>query len=465
MSDSENDTKHRSKSSNCDVEEDGLEEIMLSRSSQSLNLSSSSNVWSKGSLETSTALSDSCDSGIYEGNRKRALHKQEATLHTLNKNKALCISSNQDGPKDSAIKHGDNAPNPVERPDSFPVTDTRYNRPISKPGTLRSSRRSAPNLMQFAIDEAEEDDEAVRLSRPTRPKTAYVRKRNGHALPSAKKTKTSPSKESDSDLSIFSDDDDFDSDVVSIPDETLAQGTPRGQDMTTIKLGPKFSRVTHNGPERVDWWTAVPPLEEDECLTAIYSARSQSSIAARIDESGIGKKASERSISSVILLSPLESFDPACFSRASSSCPFCRTTNNSHATECSHSRDLHSCIQENFVSTPRCINSHNHIYTNTNTTRQHQCFICARPLHHELSDINTYHTEKNSKVTSSENTNSHLSKTSIPKTSTITTSSSRAPASAFSASITNLVCSDCIGPNQSPAHLVSAREVSYSSLE
>ena len=235
-----------------------------------------------------SGLSDSCDSGIYEGHKGRQ-QQQLSSRSTRNRISSATAHrrNNSNGKVDDSVSS------------SGAHLDTRYNRPV--PGTMRSNPRSAPNLQQLAIDEVDEDEEAfaLRMSRPVRPKSAHVRRKRGSEQ-NVTKSRTELRKRSDGESSEFSDDDDWDSDLLSIPDETNIMSS-RTHDHTNVKLGPKFNQVsrTGSGPGQGqdDWWTGITPLDDN-----LMTSRSTGSFLSRVVDNNFAKKAS---LSSVIL-SPIE---------------------------------------------------------------------------------------------------------------------------------------------------------------
>ena len=256
--------------------------------------------WAKTSTVDGLAggLSDSCDSGIYDGNKRSQILSTKTSRDRI-------ISSKQKGDNEHlGSRNKDGTSSRLDR--SSDVIDTRFNRPISKPGSIRPNPKSVPNLQELAIHEVDEDEEAfaLRMNRPVRPKSAHVRRKRSEttksmSTPSKKRTKNN--KRSDGESSEFTDDEDFDSDLLSIPDETDIQLGSRGSSHTTVKLGPKFERVGSEG--QGDWWTGLTPLEDE-----VVTARSTGSFLSRVEDNNFAKKAS---LSSVILLSSIESTDPA----------------------------------------------------------------------------------------------------------------------------------------------------------
>ena len=164
-------------------------------------------------------------------------------------------------------------------------------------GILKQPQHSIPSLASFTIKEEEELGKRKTKKRQTakrvpRPKSANVRKRrntkseqscsSGIHEKSRRKDTNSDEFSDVSDSSGSSQSDFDDDDVISIPDET--QNTP-GLDDGVVKLGPHF--VVGQGHS--DWWDA--PTSD------AYDVKHKN----RDSGNFIMKKASERSISSIIL--------------------------------------------------------------------------------------------------------------------------------------------------------------------
>ncbi|XP_046354275.1 uncharacterized protein LOC124133785 isoform X1 [Haliotis rufescens] len=212
------------------------------------------------------ALSDSHDSGISEVGRGRpgGVDARELERHFF--------ESNQEGPGTPRSLYGSGS---RHRPEMAP-TDHGNN--------YRLHLRRNHSLSEFAITEEDEESTPTR-TRMVRPKSANVRKRRG--LKSGRRrsgTEKSRKTESTGGLSSDATDSDLDSedsDVLSIPDET--------------------------GPFRLndDWWRLDSSVTRDPRDYGSFSVRS-------VHDVNIAKKASERSISSIILFDPVSTNSDWC---------------------------------------------------------------------------------------------------------------------------------------------------------
>ena len=319
--------------------------------------------------------SDSCDSGISisEGNRrnKTRTHTAVTSHHVTDLDSEDEMVEGNDvacgtdfvmtsTPRPASPKPFDSDYDGRRSAGSLGL-DTRKSRLHAHSAkSLRHNAHSSPNLLDHAIHEEDEEahdgepeDKRLRAQRPPRPKSAHFRKsraqahrgRTARSRGHASSTVGSVSGgESSADLT--SDDEDFDSDVLSIPDETHNAHSERPGTLTTVKLGPQFQAqtrisdtttiaaagtnpagdVSHN--DDTDWWT-----EDDGAGTARTrddgpeSSRSRgSSFTLRSNsrvwpEGRVAKKASERSISSILLTTAVEldstpasgATNPACF--------------------------------------------------------------------------------------------------------------------------------------------------------
>ncbi|KAK7101569.1 uncharacterized protein [Littorina saxatilis] len=322
--------------------------------------------------------SDSCDSGISigDGNKKsRSSYRHTATSRhvagELDSEEEMMVAGSEVGcgtdflmtstPRAGATtttasttKLADVAEHPDTMSPSHTSRKSRNAHSRSRTSSLRHNPNSAPNLLEHAIHEEDEDafdgepeDKRLRAQRPPRPKSAHFKKsRAGNS----QRGRTARSRQlnqhvgsasgGDSSAEVTSDEgeDDFDSDILSIPDETSPHVT-RPNTLTTIRLGPQFQAQTkiqdHDGHgndknEDMDWWA-----EDDGGSTARTSrdggrdssrSRASSSFTLRSHsrvwpEGRVAKKASERSISSILLTTAVEldsspataATNPACF--------------------------------------------------------------------------------------------------------------------------------------------------------
>lgn len=340
--------------------------------------------------------SDSCDSGISisEGNRKCKARHSVTSRHAA----APDLDSEEEGVAGADVACGTDflmtsTPRPAapklpggrsgeksgasvgggqdEAGQGEVDEDRTQGRSASK--SLKHSPNSAPNLLlDHAIHEEDEEahdgepeDKRLRAQRPPRPKSAHFRKsraqahrsRTAHSLsrPQAARASAGGSlsggESSADNMSSDEGEEDFDSDILSIPDETSQQqqqqqqpGGSRGRPntLTTIKLGPQFQAQTkiHDGAattaatttttththnntttttiadshdlsnnDSMDWWTeddgASSSRAKDSCRSRGSSFTLPSS-GRGWPEGRVAKKASERSISSILLTTAVE---------------------------------------------------------------------------------------------------------------------------------------------------------------
>ena len=226
--------------------------------------------------------SDSCDSGISisEGNRKSKARHNVTSHHAppdldseeevVEGNDVACGTdflmtstprlASSKLPEDATEKNAGSGCGQDQDADKGRL----QSRSVSK--SLRHNPHSAPNLVDHAIHEEDEEahdgepeDKRLRAQRPPRPKSAHFRKSRAQAQRS--RTAHSRSRphvggtagslsggESSADVSSDEGEEDFDSDILSIPDETSQPGG-RPSTLTTVKLGPQFQAQTkiHDG--------------------------------------------------------------------------------------------------------------------------------------------------------------------------------------------------------------------------
>nr|KAG5705568.1 hypothetical protein BaRGS_034766 [Batillaria attramentaria] len=314
--------------------------------------------------------SDSCDSGISvcEGAKQLKKGRQHVRanpgIHDVESEEEMVAGSDVGCGTDflmTSTPRQDVKKAESDSDGSVQLIDTRKGRPQSRTSSktsLRNNPHSAPNLLDHAIHEEDEEeydgepeDKRLRAQRPPRPKSAHFRKSRAQARARSAKSRSSHARngsvsggESSADLS--SEEDGFDSDVLSIPDETTSHSA-RPNTLTTIRLGPQFQAPTsppintpthndnhhlnhhHDHDDDMDWWNddVDSARQTGGHVSRTYSDYSASGSftwrgGVLVREGRVAKKASERSISSILLTtaveldssgSALNTTNPACF--------------------------------------------------------------------------------------------------------------------------------------------------------
>ncbi|XP_067684692.1 uncharacterized protein [Haliotis asinina] len=218
------------------------------------------------------ALSDSHDSGISEVGRGRpgGVDARELERHFF--------ESNQEGPGTPRLLYGSGS---RHRPEMAPSDHGN---------SYRLHLRRNHSLSEFAITEEDEESTPTR-TRMVRPKSANVRKRrglkSGRRRPGTEKSRKTDSPGGLSSDATDSDLDSEDSDVLSIPDETGPFQYGQGRGLND------------------DWWRLDSSVTRDPRDYGSFSVRS-------VHDVNIAKKASERSISSIILFDPVSTNSDWC---------------------------------------------------------------------------------------------------------------------------------------------------------
>ncbi|KAL8621774.1 hypothetical protein ACOMHN_016261 [Nucella lapillus] len=314
-------------------------------------------------------LSDSCDSGIsINESRRKSESRHHVTSQEMDSEEEEEMVEGNDvacgtdfvmtsTPRPSSPSRVFSAGRALEL--SFGKQDSRNAHHQHHEKSLRHNRHSSPNLLDHAIHEEDEEshegepeDKRLRAQRPQRPKSAHFRKSRAqtHRSRTGRSRQHQPSaggsvsgEESSADLTSDDGEEDFGSGMLTIPDETHRQGSGANNTLTTIKLGPQFQAQTkisdnnrHHGDDRhhnhhdpEDWW-----MEEqgsgsartvDGGRDSCHSGASSVTLTPSTwgwSESRVAKKASERSISSILLSTAMDldsssasaaSTNPACF--------------------------------------------------------------------------------------------------------------------------------------------------------
>ncbi|KAL8594930.1 hypothetical protein ACOMHN_038493 [Nucella lapillus] len=282
--------------------------------------------------------SDSCDSGISVGESQIREDKGKGRSGTLRHD---VDSEEEDGVMGhdvSAGRHGMVTPSrsrltgggvPVmEEYGSMTYSGGGYDsrkhrtRRTRGPGSksFRHQNHTSPTLLDDAIDEEDEEvqDGEVRAPRPPRIKSTHFRKSRSHTPRINSKTHGDSGGESSVDVSSHDgeDEDYFDPDILSIPDETGSQRL-RPDHLAALMLGQR-QRLHGSGslpnqsgfspllrPDSTDWWL------QDDCGSdqgptegRLVSLPRQQQL--HLQDGRVSKKSSERSISSILLTTAVE---------------------------------------------------------------------------------------------------------------------------------------------------------------
>lgn len=329
------------------------------------------------------AHSDSCDSGISVTERHRQSSCRSARTRGGTGLQVASVRCHEEEEGEEGVPgteigvSTDSMWNSTPRPAGVqPVRKAAAVKNLDKDRPLRHNPHSAPNLLEHAInEEAEEEPEDKRLKRPPRPKSAHFRKsraqlrartaKSRQAARTSRKEGGDNSFDDSSSEDNYDDDDyddDFDSDVLSIPDETVLTAIGP-KPVATVKLGPQFhsrqaerslvstpiasslpnadlfkartSAITNHAnddyydDDEMDWWrddggNSTTRLDGSDTARSMHQRHHAGSVSSTPSwrEGRVSKKASERSISSILLTTVVEpdcpspfpaSTNPACF--------------------------------------------------------------------------------------------------------------------------------------------------------